>query len=166
MPFSFASSPLSESLEQASDDQIILVNLLFMFLWLLQERKLIRKTICCWNSPSNPSILGFKLVNWQSFCDWSTTRLILWEKQTKFQARARLLFDSYMSWHDFTAGISFIEERDICKYATRKYEEGKVMKLPADEINDDVIRCAINFVNCDPWLEVPLFLWILNQKLK
>lgn len=36
-----------------------------------------------------PSILGFKLVNWQSLCDWSSTRLILWEKQTKFQARAR-----------------------------------------------------------------------------
>ena len=31
----------------AGDDQIILVNLLFMFLWLLQERKQIRKTICC-----------------------------------------------------------------------------------------------------------------------
>ena len=47
MRFSFASSPLSESLEQASDDQIILVNLLFMFLWLLQGRRQIRKTICC-----------------------------------------------------------------------------------------------------------------------
>ena len=42
----------------------------------------------------------------------------------------------------------------------------EVMKLPADEINDDVILCAINFVNCDPWLKVPLFLGILNQKLK
>lgn len=104
----------------AGDDQIILVNLLFMFLWLLQERKQIRKTICRWNRPSNPSILGFKLVNWQSFCDWSSTRLILWEKQTKFQTRARLLFDSYVSWHDFIAGISFIEELDIC---TQCYEE-------------------------------------------
>ena len=42
----------------------------------------------------------------------------------------------------------------------------EVMKLPADEINDDVILCAINFVNCDPWLKVPLFLRIPNQKLK
>lgn len=42
----------------------------------------------------------------------------------------------------------------------------EVMKLPADEINDDVILWAITFVNCDSWLELPLLLRILNQKLK
>ena len=26
----------------------------------------------------------------------------------------------------------------------------EVMKLLADEINDDVTLCAINFINCDP----------------
>ena len=42
----------------------------------------------------------------------------------------------------------------------------EVIKLPQDEINDDVILCAINFVNCDPWLEVPLFLRMLNQNFE